>query len=140
MAMPAAVTIVEVGPRDGLQNEATLLDTATKVMLVERLVASGTRRIETASFVHPELVPQMADAEAVMTELGASPDGGSYIGLVLNSRGLERPLQTFQRQDDAIKSAQHLLKRLDECSVDRVWELFCFQECFQRFLGLGIRE
>ncbi len=94
MSLPASVTVVEVGARDGLQNESTLLATPIKVELIRRLVAAGTRRIETASFVHPELVPQMADAEAVMDELGSSPDGVRYIGLVLNRRGLDRALQT----------------------------------------------
>ena len=88
------VGIVEVGPRDGLQNEAALLDTETKVELVNRLVDAGSRRIEIASFVHPDRVPQMADAEAVVVELGPSQDGVSYIGLVLNRRGLERALAT----------------------------------------------
>ena len=88
------IGLVEVGPRDGLQNEATMLDTETKVELVNRLVDAGARRIEVASFVHPDRVPQMADAEAVVAELGPSPDGISYIGLVLNRRGLERALTT----------------------------------------------
>lgn len=92
--MSADVTVVEVGPRDGLQNEATVLPTASKVELVERLLAAGVRRIETASFVHPKLVPQMADAEEVMAGLGDSPPGVSYIGLVLNRRGFERALET----------------------------------------------
>lgn len=88
------VGLVEVGPRDGLQNEAVLLDAETKVELINRLVDAGSRRIEIASFVHPDRVPQMADAEAVVVELGPSPDGVSYIGLVLNRRGLDRALAT----------------------------------------------
>jgi hydroxymethylglutaryl-CoA lyase len=87
-----AVDIVEVGARDGLQNESTVLDTAAKVELIRRFEAAGSRRIEVASFVHPERVPQMADAEAVIAELGSSPAGVSYIGLVLNRRGMERAL------------------------------------------------
>lgn len=87
-------TLVEVGPRDGLQNEDVVLATDVKVELINRLAATGVQRIETASFVHPGLVPQMADAEAVMAELGPSPSGVSYIGLVLNRRGLERGLET----------------------------------------------
>lgn len=94
MSFPNRVTIVEVGPRDGLQNEDVVLDTPTKVELIERLVAAGVRRIEVASFVHPGRVPQMADAEAVMAGLGPSPEGVSYIGLVLNERGLDRALAT----------------------------------------------
>ena len=61
-----AVEVVEVGPRDGLQNEAALLPTEVKVEFVRRALAAGVRRIEVASFVHPRLVPQMADAEAVV--------------------------------------------------------------------------
>jgi hydroxymethylglutaryl-CoA lyase len=92
--LPARVGIVEVGPRDGLQNEDVVLASSAKVDLIQRLVAAGVRRIETASFVHPGLVPQMADAEAVMARLGPSAPGTSYIGLVLNRRGFERALAT----------------------------------------------
>ncbi len=87
----ASVEIVEVGPRDGLQNEDVLVATDTKVELIERLVAAGLRRIEAVSFVHPRLVPQMADAEAVMAAL-PDTDGVSYIGLALNERGVNRAL------------------------------------------------
>ncbi len=85
------VEIVEVGPRDGLQNEPTILPTATKLALIERLVAAGARRIEVASFVHPKRVPQMADAEAVVAGLPDRRDV-TWIGLVLNDRGLDRAL------------------------------------------------
>ena len=88
------VGLVEVGPRDGLQNEAAVLDLETKVELIKRLVDAGSRRIEVASFVHPERVPQMADAEVVVGELGPRRAGVSYIGLVLNRRGLDRALAT----------------------------------------------
>jgi hydroxymethylglutaryl-CoA lyase len=87
------VEIVEVGARDGLQNEPDILATETKVALIERAIAAGARRIETASFVNPKRVPQMADAEAVMAALPA-PAGVTYIGLVLNERGAERALAT----------------------------------------------
>jgi hydroxymethylglutaryl-CoA lyase len=87
----AAVTVIEVGPRDGLQNEAVVLSTEAKLAYVARLLETGVTRIEVASFVHPRLVPQMADAEALLARL-PRPDGVSYIGLVLNDRGLERAL------------------------------------------------
>ncbi|GBE24052.1 hydroxymethylglutaryl-CoA lyase YngG [bacterium BMS3Bbin02] len=87
------VQLVEVGPRDGLQNESTILDVATKVALINRLVDAGVTRIEVASFVHPKLVPQMADAEAVCEAL-EDRDDVSYIGTVLNRRGLDRALTT----------------------------------------------
>jgi hydroxymethylglutaryl-CoA lyase len=91
--MNANVEIVEVGARDGLQNEPEILSTAIKVALIERAVASGIRRIETASFVNPRRVPQMADAEDVMALLPDRPDV-TYIGLVLNERGAQRALAT----------------------------------------------
>jgi len=79
-----------VAPRDGLQNENSVLSTAAKLRLIDGLVAAGLRRIEATSFVHPRLVPQMADAEAVAESL---PRGQvSWIGLVLNERGLDRAI------------------------------------------------
>jgi isopropylmalate/homocitrate/citramalate synthase len=87
------VTVVEVSPRDGLQNESVVLPTAAKVALLERLVSAGARRIEAVSFAHPTFVPAMADAEAVM-ERAPRVEGVSYAGLVLNRRGLDRALAT----------------------------------------------
>ena len=63
------IEMVEVGPRDGLQNEAHLISTGDKVALIERMIAAGARRIEVTSFVNPRAVPQMADAEAVCAGL-----------------------------------------------------------------------
>ncbi len=83
--------IVEVGPRDGLQNEKALIPTADKVELIRRAINYGVRRIEVASFVNPKRVPQMADAEAVVDALGVV-DGVTRIGLVLNERGADRAL------------------------------------------------
>jgi hydroxymethylglutaryl-CoA lyase len=89
--LPNSVEIVEVGPRDGLQNEATVLPTAAKIEFIGRAVAAGLRRIEVASFVNPKRVPQMADAEAVMAALPRDA-GVQYVGLVLNRRGFDRAL------------------------------------------------
>lgn len=86
-----AVEIVEVGPRDGLQNEAVVLGTDDKVELIGLLAGAGLRRIEIASFVNPKLVPQMADGEAVIKALGTNV-GFSRIGLALNARGFTRAL------------------------------------------------
>jgi hydroxymethylglutaryl-CoA lyase len=88
--MPS-IELVEVSPRDGLQNESVLLPTEAKVALIERCLAAGIRRIEAVSFAHPARVPQMADAEAVMAAVPRT-EGVSYIGLVLNRRGLDRAL------------------------------------------------
>jgi hydroxymethylglutaryl-CoA lyase len=87
------VTIVEVSPRDGLQNEGTILSTDAKVDLITRLADAGARRIEAVSFAHPRLVPTMADAEAVMERVPRR-DGVSYAGLILNRRGLDRAVGT----------------------------------------------
>ena len=83
------VEIVEVSPRDGIQNEPTLLSTEDKVELVARAVAAGARRLEVTSFVNPKRVPQMADAEAVAAAL-PRVEGVRYIGLALNRRGFDR--------------------------------------------------
>lgn len=89
--MDSGVEIIEVGARDGLQNESTTLPTALKLELIRRLVAAGARRIEVASFVSPKRVPQMADAEAVVA--GLAPAAGlAPIVLVLNRRGFERAM------------------------------------------------
>lgn len=86
------VTLVEVSPRDGLQNEKEILSIADRVALIVRAARAGARRIEVASFVNPARVPQMADAEGVIAALPGDVTG--TIGLVLNRRGAERALQT----------------------------------------------
>jgi hydroxymethylglutaryl-CoA lyase len=85
------VELVEVSPRDGLQNEQKVLSVDTKVELINRAILAGVRRIETVSFANPKRVPQMAGAEDVMAQLPRG-NGVSYIGLVLNRRGLDRAL------------------------------------------------
>lgn len=86
-----SVEIIEVGPRDGLQNQAETLCAADKIRFIEALISAGARRIEIASFVNPARVPQMADAETVVA--GVPPRAGlTRIGLVLNIKGLERAL------------------------------------------------
>jgi len=120
MTAPESVEIVEVAPRDGLQNASAILSTAAKIDLIARAVAAGARRIEVASFVNPARVPQMADAEAVVAGL---PRGvARYIGLALNLRGYERALaarmdevnfslmasDTFNRRNQGAGTAQTL--------------------------------
>jgi (R)-citramalyl-CoA lyase len=85
--------IREVGPRDGLQNEEQVLPPETRAELVRRLAEAGLRRIEAASFVNPERVPQMAGAEDVAAAVDAG-DGVVYAGLALNERGYERLRET----------------------------------------------
>lgn len=86
---PARVSIVEVGPRDGLQNEAVTIPTADKIAFVDRLTAAGHRTIEVSAFVSPKWVPQMADAAEVFAGITRAP-GVRYTALVPNLAGLER--------------------------------------------------
>ena len=102
--MSRPITIVEVGPRDGLQNETTILEPAVRADLVNRLEAAGARRIEAVSFVHPKYVPQMAGAEAVMAALPHAA-GRSRIGLVLNGKGYDRALGTAVDEVNVAMSA-----------------------------------
>lgn len=88
-----SIELVEVGPRDGLQNEPDIIGTDTKLALIARMIGYGARRLEVASFVHPQRVPQMADAEAVIAGLPDRADC-TYVGLVLNKRGVLRALAT----------------------------------------------
>ncbi len=83
--------VCDVGPRDGLQNEAKTLTPAVRAELCDRLAAAGVKRMEAASFVNPKLVPQMGGAEEVMTALHRKP-GVAYAGLVLNEKGYERAI------------------------------------------------
>ncbi len=88
--MPA-ITLIEVGPRDGLQNEPAEIPTAIKVAFVDALSRTGLREIEVSSFVSPKWVPQLADAEAVFAGIARAP-GVRYTALVPNARGLARAL------------------------------------------------
>jgi hydroxymethylglutaryl-CoA lyase len=91
MNLPEKVTIYEVGPRDGLQNESALVPTDVKAEFVRRLLAAGLPIVEATSFVHPKWVPQLADAAELMTELGEA--GRDLPVLVPNERGLDRALE-----------------------------------------------
>jgi hydroxymethylglutaryl-CoA lyase len=90
--LPDRVTIHEVGPRDGLQNEAAIVPLEVKVEFIDRLADAGLRTIEVTSFVHPKWVPQLADAEELTTRLDRRPDV-RYPVLVPNERGLDRALE-----------------------------------------------
>ena len=90
--MSRRIEIVEVGPRDGLQNEKTLIEVDQKLELINRLWAAGAPRMEVVSFVNAKRVPQMAGAEEIMAALPKTP-GRSRIGLVLNQRGWDRCLE-----------------------------------------------
>ena len=93
MTFPSRIEFVEVGPRDGLQNEKLLVSTQDKLALINHAIAAGARRIEVTSFVNPTRVPQMADAEELCAILPLRDDV-TFIGLVMNLRGAERALRT----------------------------------------------
>ncbi len=93
-AYPSPVRVTDVGPRDGLQNEGELVPTEAKAHFVRALVAAGLREIEVTSFVRPDRIPQLADAEELCKLLGPAPEGVRYSALVPNVRGLDRALAT----------------------------------------------
>ena len=111
--MTRRVVIVEVSPRDGLQNEAVVVSTAAKVTLIGRLVAAGARRVEAVSFAHPKLVPAMADAEAVMAAVPRG-DGVAYAGLVLNRRGLDRAVDAGVDEVNVVVCASDTFSRRNQ--------------------------
>lgn len=111
--MQRSISIVEVGARDGLQNEPGVFATDNKVALISRVLAVGVRRLEVASFVHPKRVPQMADAEAVAAALPELA-GVSYIGLVLNVKGAERALATRVHELGAVVVASDTFGRKNQ--------------------------
>src|SRR5438874_8178109 len=97
--MSSPVSIREVGPRDGFQNEPEVIPTPAKVRLIGMLAGSGLRRLEVTSFVRGDVIPQLADAEEVLAQI-ERPDGVSYSVLVPNERGLERALPHRDRFDE----------------------------------------
>jgi hydroxymethylglutaryl-CoA lyase len=124
--LPSAVSIREVGPRDGLQNEDPI-PTEAKVRLLDALSHTGVRRIEAVSFVHPKAIPQMADAEEVWAAAERVP-GVRYSALVPNSRGAQRALAAGFREIEVVVSAsdthnRHNVNRSTAESLDDIAEL-----------------
>ena len=99
-ALPNEVQIVEVGPRDGLQDEPAIVSTADKIAYVDGVLRAGLRRVEVASFVDPRRVPQMADGEAVVA--GLRERDARLIGLVLNERGMDRAIASGVDEVNAV--------------------------------------
>jgi hydroxymethylglutaryl-CoA lyase len=118
LALPAQVRIVEVGPRDGLQNEKTHVATADKIALIDRLSATGLRSIEATSFVSPKWVPQLADAAEVYAGI-AKREGVHYPVLVPNEQGLERALAVGVREIAVFTAASEAFNRKNiNASID----------------------
>jgi hydroxymethylglutaryl-CoA lyase len=115
--LPPRVRMVEVGPRDGLQNEARLVPAATKIALIEKLVEAGLRAVEAGSFVSPKWVPQMADTATVLSGLHRVP-GVSYPVLVPNMKGLEAALASHCDEIAVFAAASESFSRRNiNCSI-----------------------
>ena len=124
MNLPKHVKIVEVGPRDGLQNEKQAIDTATKVELIARLGASGLKTIEATAFVSPKWVPQMADNAEVMRQI-TRLDGVTYPVLTPNLKGLEAALATGVTEVAVFAAASEAFSQKNiNCSIDESIERF----------------
>lgn len=136
LSVPGAVTIVEVGPRDGLQNEATSIPTATKVAFIDALSASGLQRIEVSAFVRPDRIPQLADAIEVCQQITRRP-GVTYSALVPNERGLDRATEAGLDEIAVFCSASETHnERNIGCSIDEA--LARFAPVVSRALASGI--
>lgn len=96
--MAEKLELVEVSPRDGLQNEPDIVSTGDKVELIRRILAAGFRRLEAGSFVNPKKVPQMADGDAVFAAIAPENEKASFIALALNPKGVERALAAGARE------------------------------------------
>ncbi|MGI8880129.1 MAG: hydroxymethylglutaryl-CoA lyase [Jatrophihabitans sp.] len=131
-----SVQLVEVAPRDGLQNESTILSTDEKLRLVDGLIGSGVRRIEVTSFVNPARLPQLADADALAARL---PRGTiSWIGLVLNERGLDRALAAGMDEVNVVVVATDTFSRRNQgVSVDEAIQ--AWNRIAARAQALGVR-
>jgi len=123
-ALPARVKIVEVGPRDGLQNEAETVPTETKITLIDRLSETGLTAIEAGSFVSPKWVPQMADSEAVMAGIQRRPDV-TYSVLTPNMKGFERAVGADAKEVAIFGAAsESFSQRNINCSIDESLQRF----------------
>ena len=109
--LPARVTVYEVGPRDGLQNEAALVPVDVKAEFVRQLLAAGHSAVETTSFVSPTWVPQLADAAELLDALGETPEGVRMPVLVPNEKGLERALAAGVKEIAVFGSATETFAR-----------------------------
>ncbi len=138
-SLPARVTIWEVGPRDGLQNEPGVIDTATKIEFIDRLADAGLGVIEATSFVRPDRVPQLADAREVMAGI-TRRDGVRYPVLVPNLRGLDSALDA-QATDIAVfaSATETFAQRNLGQGYDAQWEMFAPVVARAREQGLPVR-
>ncbi|MGI8870230.1 MAG: hydroxymethylglutaryl-CoA lyase [Mycobacteriales bacterium] len=138
--LPDRVAIYEVGPRDGLQNERSVIPAAVKVELVWRLISAGLRLVETTSFVDPRRVPQLADAAEVLAGVGSPGDGVRLPVLVPNERGLDRALGLGCRDIAIFASATESFARRNlNRSLDEQFAMFAPVVVRARAEGVAVR-
>lgn len=136
MKFPKRVRIVDVGPRDGLQNEAIAIPTAVKIQLIEDLAAAGVEEIEAGAFVSPKWVPQMADSAAVLAGLTRDP-AKSYPVLVPNLQGLEAAIAAGAREVAIFAAASESFSKANtNCSIAE--SLARFQPVMERAGQVGM--
>lgn len=137
--LPASVTIVEVGPRDGLQNEPEKVPTEVKVELIERLAAAGLPVVESTSFVSPKWVPQLADAADVLARVRQQP-GTRYTVLTPNMKGFENALAAGAREVAIFTAASEAFNRKNlNCSVDESLRKFDNVAAAAKAEGVAVR-
>ena len=137
MALPAQVRLVEVGPRDGLQNEKMVVPTAAKIELIDRLSATGLRSIEATSFVSPKWVPQLADAADVYAAIARKP-GVRYPVLVPNEQGYDRARAVGAEEVAVFTAASEAFNQKNiNASIDESIERF--RPVLERALADGVR-
>ena len=136
MKLPSSVTLCEVGLRDGLQNEKTILSAADKLSLLRELIGAGFRVIEVGSFMHPKRVPQMADTDELFREIG-HPEGVELRALIPNLRGMQRAIDCGCQKVKLNVSAsrQHNLKNFNMTPEQSVAG---FADCVQAAADNGI--
>src|SRR5215469_13211156 len=123
-SLPKAVKIVEVGPRDGLQNEKTIIPAAAKIEFIDRLSETGLKTIEATSFVSPKWIPQLADAEEVFKGIAKKP-GVAYPVLVPNEKGMERALAVGAKEVAVFTAASETFNQKNtHCSIAESIERF----------------
>lgn len=139
MNLPSQVRLVEVGARDGLQNEQTVVTVADKIALIDRLSRTGLRSIEAGSFVSPQRVPQMADAVAVLTGIARSP-GVSYPVLVPNRQGLDAAMAVGATEVAVFGAASETFSQRNiACSIAQSLERFAEIVALARPAGIKVR-
>jgi hydroxymethylglutaryl-CoA lyase len=137
--IPPGATLIEVGPRDGWQTQEKFIPTKLKVDIIRKLAQAGLKRIQVTSFVHPKLVPQMADAEAVCAQLPRL-DGVVYNGLVLNMKGLERAYAAgLSHVDMGVPASETLSQKNANCSIEEGMDRMAEMVVFAHERGMTVR-